>query len=158
MVNRIGTLGQLLAVIVLVLFATVGDATADSDSGGFNRRIAGSYLIQHDSTKSRDVLTIGADGIFLMNSSDSGVLMFGNSQGAWKRTGRRKIAARVVNFEFDGSGVGVVHFDISFDRRYRMVTGHFSGAVVDSSVADPLDADVQEQFSDSFTGRRITVD
>ena len=136
-----------------------GPAVADSSSGGFSKRVAGSYLIDHENSDARNVLTIGADGTFLMASSDEHTFNFGNSQGAWKRSGRRSIAAKVVNFDFDANGLGIVRFEISFDRRYRKVTGSFSGAVIKNGVADSLDdADNPAQFSDDFSGKRITVD
>lgn len=149
-----------LAIVTLLLLGTIGDAAADAASGGFGQRIAGSYLIVHDSAGgSRDVVTIGADGIFLLTSSDAGKFKFSNSQGAWTRIGRRAIAAKMVNFDFDDHGVTILRFEISFDRRYRRVTGNFSGAILDESIPDPLNVEnVPVQFSDGFTGRRITVD
>ena len=148
-----------LALAALFLCYPVGQALAESNSGGFAKRVAGSYLIQHDTTGSRDVLTVNADGTFLMTSSDSGVFHFGNSQGAWKRTGRRTIAAKVLNFDFDDNGVGITRFRIRFDRRYKKVSGRFSGIVVDAADPDPLEEEtVLFQFSDSFSGQRIAVD
>lgn len=149
--------GRALAVIFLLL-VFAGPAAADSRSERLGERIAGSYLITHDGTGSRDVLTIGADGTFLMTSSDSFAFQFTNSQGAWKRTRRRSIKAKVVNFDFDDKGVGIVRFDISFDRRYRRITGSFAGTIVGNDVDDPLNADSPVLFSDSFTGQRITAD
>jgi hypothetical protein len=159
MVNKFGLLGGLFAVLGFV-FASIGNvAVADSDSKRFNQRVAGSYLIRHDTTGSRDVLTVNADGTFLMTSSDSGVFNFGNSQGAWKRTGRRTIAAKVVNFDFDDNGVGITRFKIRFDRRYKSVSGRFSGVVIDAVDPDPLEEEtVLFQFSDSFSGQGISAD
>ena len=154
--HKIGSPGRLLAVVAVVFAGMTGHAVADSSSGGFSKRVAGSYLIDHDGSDSRDVITLGADGVFLLTSSDAGEFNFGESQGVWKRSGRRTIAAKVVNFDFDYNGTAIVRFDISFDRRFRVVTGDFSGAVIPNAVADPLNAkDVPPQFADGFSGQRI---
>ena len=150
--------GRMLTIVGILVFGIIGNAMADSRRADSDNNIAGSYLITHDGTGSRDVITIGADGTFVMTSSDEGPFQFSSSQGAWKRTGRRTIAAKVVNFDFDDHGVGIVRFDISFDRGFRTVSGSFTGAVIPDSVPDPLSADFDAQFSDSFTGRRITAE
>ena len=148
-----------LAVFALLLFGPVGQASAESGSGDFSRNVAGSYLITHDTSGSRDVLTVNTDGTFLMASSDSFAFQFTNSQGAWERTGRRTIAAKVVNFDHDDNGVGIVRFSIEFDRRFKKIAGEFTGAVIDAEDPDPLaEKSVLFTFSDSFTGRRITAD
>ena len=157
--HKIGLFGRLLVSVAIMFVGMTGHAVADSSSGGFAKRVAGSYLIDHENSEARNVLTIGADGTFLMASSDERAFSFGNSQGARKRTSRRSIAAKVVNFNFDTNGLGIVRFEIFFDRKFRKMTGSFSGSVNENSVSNPLDdADIPAQFSDNFSGQRITVD
>ena len=93
------------------------------------------------------------------SSSASQALQFSTLQGVWQRTGRRRIAVKALDLDFDDDAVAVVNFVIDFEPGFRALSGELDGALFADDV-DPLDPDDDPilEFEDTLSGRRITVD
>ena len=61
-------------------------------------------------------------------------------QGVWERTGRRQIAVKALDLDFDDNAIAVIHFVIDFDQEFRTLTGELDGALFADDI-DPLDPD-----------------
>jgi hypothetical protein len=162
--NRIVVLSCTLA---LVLLAVPERAEARGDR--FAARVAGTYLVNEDQNFLR-LLTLTADGnVFGIDSSEaSGSSFFGDQQGVWSRTGRRAIAATLLNFRFvrsqppedggvepDGSAVG--DYEIRFGPGFATVRGTITLHLFAPSI-DPLAPDATptgDPIVVPFEGRRV---
>ncbi|HSF19245.1 MAG TPA: hypothetical protein VLK65_27215 [Vicinamibacteria bacterium] len=150
-------LSAMAFVAALALFGGLTSAEADKDHPAFARRVAGTYFVVERETGTREFLTISVDGNVFLNSSAEGDLQFGSSQGVWERSGRRAIAMKVANFDFDDHGIAVVDFVIEFDPAFMELVGRFSGALYPDGV-DPLNpgnAAPLFAFEDDIAGRRM---
>lgn len=150
-------LAAMAFVAALAVIGGLARADADKDNPAFARRVAGTYFVVEQETGTREFLTISVDGNVFLNSSAEGEFQFGSSQGVWERSGRRAIAMKVANFDFDDQGIAVVDFVIEFDPTFMELDGRFSGALYPDNV-DPLNpgnAAPLSAFEDDIAGRRM---
>ncbi len=77
-----------------------------------------------------------------------------------KKTGKRGITARILNFSLlkDGVGSSLFNFTVEFDKTYQQVAGELSGKLFPPGI-DPLDllAIPIKTFNNTFTGMRLIV-
>jgi hypothetical protein len=114
-------------------------------------------------------VTITADYNFFSVSQETLVYGFTDGQGPWKRSGRREITSRILDFDFNVSddddipfgtptSITRVDFVMRFDENFQRVTGKFLGETFTLD-QDPLDpqAEAIGRFNGTFTGRRVTL-
>jgi hypothetical protein len=150
-------------IIAAFLFLSVlytNEAGADKSDYGIGKLIAGTYLLAEDDDGGSRIVTITADGNWFGIHSYQLDNKFSNQQGVWKKTGKRKITVRTLNFSslVDGVGASLFSFTVEFDKTYQQVSGEHSGKLFPSGV-DPLDpvAVPLKTFSNTFTGKRLII-
>ncbi|MFO0794245.1 MAG: hypothetical protein U0586_09270 [Candidatus Brocadiaceae bacterium] len=139
---------------------------ANNCGQSFSKRIAGVYFLEQSSGSFR-ILTITADGnVFGVDSSQSKGLVissasFSDQQGAWRRTGCRKITATVLNFRFptDTSlgGTTLARYDVVFDNQFQHIEGSISLIPYGAGV-NPFDPDAEpigDPIVITFKGERV---
>ncbi len=146
-----------LSIFIAVVAATFlisgqGSPTLAGDQGGLGRKIAGTYLaVQGGEGPQAQALQISEDGnlsiiISVQFSSGVGEVLFSNTLGSWKKTGRREITARVVNLNFVSgvgmfAGVATATYLIKFDKKFQAANVTCEGALFDPSVNPIRDSD-----------------
>jgi hypothetical protein len=153
-----------VVTVVLAVIPSQGLSAGErpSELEGLNGLAAGSYLLTQDSGKTR-LLTIHADGTFIVTGSDQSEFDYSTNHGAWKWTSRRTLEATGIDFIFGDATTARVHYVIELLARngpgYREVAGEYSGKVYAAGV-DPLDpaSPWVDEFGSSFTGQIIRVD
>ena len=150
-------------IIAAFLFLNVlcsNETRADKNDYDIGKLIAGTYLLTEDDDGGSRIVTITADGNWLGIHSSQLDNKFSNQQGVWKKTGKREITVRTLNFSSleDGVGSSKFRFTAEFDKTYQQVSGELSGKLFPPGV-DPLDpvAVPIKTFSNTFTGKRLTV-
>ncbi len=150
-------------IIATFLFLSIlysNDTSADRNDSTFGRNIAGTYLLTEDDDGGSRIVTITADGNWSAIHSYQLDNKFSNQQGVWKKTGKRKITVRTLNFSSleDGVGSSLFSFTVEFDKTYQQVSGELSGKLFSPGV-DPLDpvAVPIKTFGNTFTGKRLIV-
>lgn len=168
-----------LGVFILIAgFAGPSPSTADSNfsnsdnrfnPGNLSKAIAGTYVVSRDSKDGPSrILTIFADGNFssiqsIQFAGGVGGFPFSDQQGAWKRTGHRKIKATVLNINYlsngQFNGIAIAAYDLEFSENFRTITGVSSGKIYAPGV-DPQnpDEDPIDTFEDNFTAERVIVE
>ena len=135
-------------------------ARADMRDSAIGDKIAGTYLLTEDDDGGSRIVTITADGNWFGIHSYQLNNKFSNQQGVWKKTGKRNITVRTLNFSSleDGVGSSLFSFTVDFDIEYQQVSGELSGKLFLPGV-DPLDpvAVPIKTFSNTFTGKRLIV-
>ncbi len=141
------------------------------DEGNFAQRIAGVYLIRHQTDEGEPgsfrLISLTAGGIWASTNSNQHDLFspsrFSDQHGVWERTGWREIMAEVVDFNLDAlTGVHTdivrVRYVVQFSKDLQSITGTQQGRVFPLD-QDPLDPEAvpAAQFGSVFTGRRVTV-
>jgi hypothetical protein len=151
--------------VIIVAFLSLcvlcsNDAGADKNDYDIGKLIAGTYLLTEDDDGGSRIATITAYGSWLGIHSYQLDNKFSNQQGVWKKTEKRKITVRTLNFSSlkDGAGSSLFSFTLNFNKTYQQVTGEHSGKVFPPGV-DPLDplAIPIKTFSNTFTGKRLIV-
>lgn len=150
-------------IIVAFLFLSAlctNETRADKNDYDIGRLIASTYLLTEDDDGGSRIVTITADGNWLGIHSYQLDNKFSNQQGIWKKTGKRKITVRALNFSSleDDVGSSLFSFTVEFDKTYQQVSGGLSGKLFLPGV-DPLDpvAVPIKTFSNTFTGKRLIV-
>ncbi|MCP4267273.1 MAG: hypothetical protein GY777_17160 [Candidatus Brocadiaceae bacterium] len=150
----------ILSAFLFLSILNLNDVKADKNDFSFSNKIAGTYLLNEDDDGGFRIVTITADGCWFGIHSYQLDNKFSNQQGVWKETGKREIAAEVINFSLlkDGVGSSLFSYTIEFDKAYRQVSGELLGKLFPPEV-DPLDpvAVPIKTFSNTFTGKRIAV-
>ncbi|MHC4321175.1 MAG: hypothetical protein ACYST3_02760 [Planctomycetota bacterium] len=160
--NRILSVYTLI-ILSAFLFLSVlcsNETRADKNDSAIGEKIAGTYLLTEGDGGGSRIVTITADGNWFGIHSYQLDNKFSNQQGVWKKTGKREIAVRTLNFSSLGDSVGssLFSFTVEFDKTYQQVSGELSGKLFPPGV-DPLDpvAVPIKTFSNTFTGKRLTV-
>jgi hypothetical protein len=118
------------------------------------------------SRASTRLLGVGHDGAFQVTSSAERAFGFSHIQGVWKKTGARDAKARGLDFNFNegpvNSGVPpsqIARLDIvmSFAEKCEEMEGSFELRVFNPN-DDPLDSNRPVAASDTFFGRRVSID
>lgn len=125
--------------------------TANAAERSFHgRAFAGTYIATLPDRA--EILQLHRDGTAEMTLSDqvtsgAGGFTFSDSLGSWKRTGPRRLVARMVNLNFDVtepaatySGAAVVDYVLEFGRHLRTFAASCQGKIFPPGV-DPLDPD-----------------
>lgn len=150
----------ILSAFLFLSVLSSNEAGADKNDAAFGKNIAGTYLLTEDDEGGSLIVTITADGCWFGIHSYQFDNKFSNQQGLWKKTGKRKIAVRTLNFTSlkDGVGSSLFSFTVEFDKAYQQVSGKLSGKMFPPG-ADPLDpvAVPIKTFSNTFTGKRLIV-
>ena len=137
-------LASLLSILGLFMFgASVAAKPPHYD-------LAGTYIATLP--ERAEILQLRRDGTAEMTLSDqvtsgAGGFTFSDSLGSWERTGPRKLAARMVNLNFDVtgpaatySGAAVVDYVLQFAPDFRTFTASCQGRIFQTG-DDPLDPD-----------------
>jgi hypothetical protein len=160
----------LLLLAALVLTATAAVAPGAVRDAGHRGDVSGTYLATLPDRA--EILTLHRDGTAGMTLSDqvtagAGGFTFSDSYGSWRRTGRRTIAARMVNLNFDltgpaatYSGAAVVDYVLELGPGPGRFAASCEGAIYATGI-DPLDpASVPDvtfdcAYLDGFLYRRV---
>jgi hypothetical protein len=152
-----------LVILSAFLFLSIlcsNDTSADRNDSTIGKEIAGTYLLTEEDDGGSRIVTITSDGSWFGIHSYQLDNKFSNQQGEWKKTGKRKITARTLNFSSLEGGIGssLFTFTVEFDKTYQQVIGELSGKLFPPGV-DPLDplAVPIKSFSNTFTGKRLIV-
>jgi hypothetical protein len=149
------------AVVIVSAFGFAPDAGAGSKK--FPKCFVGTFLVD-EGNGTKSIWTFGSHGTFFVTSSAQAALNFTDEQGAWIRTGKLKAEAVSLDFSFnpDGSPANIakVNVDVTFtDNDCGGIEGEFTVSFYAPDV-DPLDLDSipENVISDTFTGRRVSVE
>ncbi|MGR8978987.1 MAG: hypothetical protein ACU84H_02685 [Gammaproteobacteria bacterium] len=138
--------------------------------GNFSRLIAGTYIVSRDPMDGPSyILTIFADGNLssiqsIQFEGGAGDFPFSNQQGAWIRTGNRKVTAAVLNMNYLSTpgglrGIAIATYTLEFSKNFRTVTGESNGRIYAPGVdpQNPGNAATLDTFTDQFTAKRVIV-
>jgi len=112
--------------------------------GKYGERIAGTYLIREDEDPTNQrIVTLTSDGNWLSVHELQQELRFTDQQGVWKKTGRREMTAKVLNFNYapggdSPTGVTRIRFDVTFMSDFQEVSGEMFGETFEPG-ENPLD-------------------
>ncbi len=145
-----------------------GEDSDNSGPGKFEERIAGTYLIKFDREDEdptfQRIVTLTADGNWLSVDLHQEEIRFMDQQGVYKRTGRREITAKVLNFNYAPgggfpTGVTRLRFDVTFTSDFQELSGEMFGETFEPG-ENPLDPEGPplDTFEATFEGQRVTVD
>ncbi len=160
--NKIFSVYTPVIIAVLLFFSVINSskARADKNDASFGNKIAGTYLLAEDDNGGSRIVTITADGNWFGIHSYQLDNKFSNQQGVWKKTGKREITVKTLNFTSskDGTGSSQFSFLVEFDNDFQQVSGEHSGKLFPPGVA-PLDpvAVPTKTFSNTFTGKRLNA-
>jgi len=160
MKDQLRPLPSVLLLTALLLAATFTPALAE----GFPWICAGTYLISEDGG-ARDFWTFEADGTFFGTTSTQPLFNFSNQQGSWRKDGADGAKGVLLAFVYDDNNeldllgridiawatTGPGCSDIAGALEVRFFTP-------DGDPLAPDALDVPPTFTDTFTGRRVTVD
>ena len=150
----------IIAAFLFLNILSLNQTWADKHDSTIGEKIAGTYLLTEGDDGGSRIVTITANGNWFGIHSYQLNNKFSNQQGVWKKTGKRNITVRTLNFSSleDGVGSSLFRFTVEFDKTYQQVSGELSGKLFPTGV-DPLDpvAVPTKTFSNTFTGKRLTV-
>ncbi|ODS31514.1 MAG: hypothetical protein SCARUB_03356 [Candidatus Scalindua rubra] len=150
----------ILSAFLLLNVLSSNEARADKNDAFFGEKIAGTYLLTEADEGGSRIVTITADGNWFGIHSYQFDIKFSNQQGVWKKTGKRKITVRTLDFTLlkDGVGSALFRFTVEFDKAYQQISGELSGKMFPPGV-DPFDpvAIPIRTFNNTFTGKRLIV-
>jgi len=159
---RFVILAFVLLIPPLLLNSTI---VGSRDTGAEGGCFPGTYLVIEGSG-TQSLWTLSDDGAFQVTSSAEKAFGFSHIQGVWKKTGARDAKARGLDFNFSetpvNSGVppsNIARLDIvmSFADKCEEMEGSFELRVFNPS-DDPLDSNGSVAASDTFSGRRFSID
>jgi hypothetical protein len=159
---RLLALAFLLSIPVILLNVTTGSSRDAGTQGGC---FHGTYLVVEGSG-TQSLWTLSDDGGFQVTSSAEKAFGFSHIQGVWKKTGARDAKARGLDFTFRDNAVSggvppaqIVRIDIEmrFAEKCRVIEGDFELRVFDHN-DDPLTSNTPPDASETFSGRRVTID
>ncbi len=158
-----------LFISVLAILIVLGVWACDKDTIGQETPVGngeGSYLLRQ-SDGFQQLLTLTTGGTVFSQNSDQRTLPnpFGNQQGAWERTGERKIIIKTLDFIYDFdtgafTGYGRSTFTGEFDKDFNEFIGLVFVEIFGTN-QEPLNPDAEPNTTFgplAFEGRRITAD
>lgn len=155
-----------LALLAMVIVQVAMGTSPAMAREGVGPQFVGTYLWLAESGY-QQIVSITKDGTFTIVSQRASVDGFSVGLGTAKRTGRREVTARKIDFGFDQDGkpnsiTSVVYTMIfSDDRRgkYQSIIGSQVGEVF-SPEESPLNTTEPPlaTFSSTFEGQRLTID
>jgi hypothetical protein len=136
----------LLSLLGLVLFGT-GLNAQPPHPGGAPGDLAGTYIATLP--ERAEILQLHRDGTAEMTLSDQVTFgaegfTFSDSLGSWKRSGPRRVVARMVNLNFDVTGpptytgAAVVDYVLEFGPHFRTFAASCQGKIF-ATGQDPFD-------------------
>ncbi|USG59977.1 hypothetical protein NBZ79_12395 [Sneathiella marina] len=142
--------------VTLVTPAIYGTASAE-EKFSFGRSIEGTYILDQHSETDRSSYTFTEFGSVIWSAADQKKYSYFPGAGVWKQTGDHQISVRIISFDYDNKGIGIVDMKFNFDDKFQTVTGKFKGGIY------PLDVDVNvidkkpmQEFESDFTGVRLS--
>lgn len=163
----------LVVATILVFAGTSMNLAAGNKSKGFDKAVAGSYLIGLNLTGTDGIpfavqalATLAADGGVVATDTDdfglgTGLFFHSPKQGAWKRVGKRDIRITVLEFAYDPHGNLTTIFKLVFlvefeDKHFNSGAGlvGFEAFLPGQDVLDPETVPVATGGGD-FTFARI---
>jgi hypothetical protein len=182
--HKVFSLGLLVLMSVAVTVApgvpaAVGDelvAKADPFFRPFNGYVSGTYLVTGFPPAGPPFLllfNVHREGLFSASSQVQATALSGRAftddQGIWKKTGRRRITARLVSFNYQPPGTdpplgsldsnGIADVVLDFSEDFSTVAGTFDVTNFPFDV-NPLDPEAQPlgpPLSILFAGARLTI-
>jgi hypothetical protein len=159
---RFVSLAFVLSIPPFLLNSTI---VGSRDTGAQGGCFPGTYLVVEGSG-TQSLWTLSHDGALQVTSSAERAFGFSHIQGVWKKTGARDAKARGLDFNFNetpvNSGVPpsqIARLDIvmSFADKCEEMEGSFELRVFNPN-DDPLDSNRPVGASDTFSGRRVSID
>jgi hypothetical protein len=159
---RFVILAFVLSIPPFLLSSTI---VGSRDTGAQGGCFPGTYLVVEGSG-TQSLWTLSHDGAFQVTSSAERAFGFSHIQGVWKKTGARDAKARGLDFNFNetpvNSGVPpsqIARLDIvmGFAEKCEEMEGSFELRVFNPN-DDPLDSNRPVAASDTFSGRRVSID
>jgi hypothetical protein len=159
---RFVILAFVLSIPPFLLNSTI---VSSADTGAQGGCFPGTYLVVEGSG-TQSLWTLSHDGAFQVTSSAERAFGFSHIQGVWKKTGARDAKARGLDFNFSetpvNSGVPpsqIARLDIAirFAEKCEEMEGSFDLRVFNPN-DDPLDSNRPVAASDTFSGRRVSID
>ncbi len=146
-------------------FLMSSTSAVSRDTASQGSCFAGSYLVVEGSG-TQSLWTLSQDGAFQITSSAEKAFGFSHIQGVWKKAGARDAKARGLDFNFAATPVNggvppaqITRLDIvmKFADRCGRMEGSFELRAFGPD-EDPLAAEIPAIASDTFSGRRVTID
>ena len=159
---RLVILAFVLSIAAFLLSST---SASSRDTGAQGGCLPGTYLVVEGSG-TQSLWILARDGGFQVTSSAEKAFGFSHIQGVWKKIGARDAKARGLDFNFKETPVNdgvppaqITRLDIvmRFADRCEQMEGSFELRVLNSN-EDPLDANTPAIASDTFFGRRVSID
>jgi hypothetical protein len=159
---RFVILAFVLSIPPFLLNSTI---VGSRDTGAQGGCFPGTYLVIEGSG-TQSLWTLSHDGAFQVTSSAERAFGFSHIQGVWEKTGARDAKARGLDFNFNESPVNsgvppsqIARLDIvmSFAEKCEEMEGSFELRVFNPN-DDPLDSNRPVAASDTFSGRRVSID
>jgi hypothetical protein len=138
---------------------------SSSDAGAQGGCFPGTYLVVEGSG-TQSLWTLSDDGAFQVTSSAERAVGFSHIQGVWKKTSPRDAKARGLDFDFNETRVksGVPPSQISridivmrFAEKCEKMEGSLELRLFKPN-DDPFDSNRPAASSDTFSGRRVSID
>jgi hypothetical protein len=152
-------------VLSIAAFLFSSNSASSRDSGAQGGCFPGTYLVVEGSG-TQSLWTLSQDGAFQITSSAERAFGFSHIHGVWKKTGARDAKARGLDFNFketpENGGVPpsqIARLDIvmRFDNKCDEMEGSFELHAFNAN-DDPLDSNTPAIGSDTFFGRRVSID
>ncbi|MCR9212608.1 MAG: hypothetical protein NXI13_02735 [Proteobacteria bacterium] len=154
------TMSPLVWSVTLLFLGIFFTAPVVADDGrfSFGRSIEGTYILDQHGETGRSSYTFTEFGSVIWGASDQKHYSYFPGAGVWKQTGERAIAVRILSFDYDSNGVGIVNMTFNFDEEFRAVNGVFEGKIYPMDVdVNNIDKEPMESFKGDFTGVRLTA-
>jgi hypothetical protein len=159
---RLVILAFVLSIATILLNWT---GASSRDTGAQGGCLPGTYLVVEGSG-TQSLWTLSQDGGFQITSSAERAFGFSHIQGVWKKSGARDAKARGLDFNFRETPVNggvppsqIARLDIlmRFAERCDEMEGSFELRAFNPD-DDPLDSNTPAIASDTFFGRRVSID
>jgi hypothetical protein len=159
---RLVILAFVLSIPPFLINSTIASSRDNGAQGGC---LPGTYLV-FEGSGTQSLWTLSQDGGFQVTSSGERAFGFSHIQGVWKKTGARDAKARGLDFNFRETPVNdgvppsqIARLDIvmRFAERCEQMEGTFELRAFNPN-DDPLDSNTRAIASDTFFGRRVSID
>jgi hypothetical protein len=159
---RFVILAFVLSIPPFLLNSTIVSSTAAGAQGGC---FTGTYLVVEGSG-TQSLWILSHDGAFQVTSSAERAFGFSHIQGVWKKTSAREARARGLDFNFretplnggvPPSQIARIDIVMSFAEKCEEMEGSLELRVFNPN-DDPLDSNRPVAVSDTFSGRRVSID
>ncbi len=158
---RLVILTFVLSIPFFLLSSTIASPRDTESQGGC---FPGTYLVVEGSG-TQSLWTLSQDGGFQVTSSAGKAFDFSHIQGVWAKTGAGEAKARGLDFNFSQSAVNggvppaqITRLDIvmTFAQSCEEMEGRFELRVFKAN-DDPLNSNTPAIASDTFFGRRVSI-